>query len=71
MACLGLFMNSGCVTSAETILLEQQSSEEFMNQIKEEGRAVVVSISPQSIAALAAHFGLPPSEVSMNDLTSS
>jgi len=53
---------SGCVTSAETILLEQQSSEEFMNQIKEEGRAVVVSISPQSIAALAVHFGLPPSE---------
>lgn len=53
---------SGCVTSAETILLEHQSAEEFVSKLGQPGTSVVVSISPQSRAALAAFYGLPPAE---------
>ncbi|KAK9826721.1 hypothetical protein WJX81_001163 [Elliptochloris bilobata] len=51
---------SGCVTSAETVLLEHQSAGEFLARLASPGVAVVVSISPQSRAALAALHGLPP-----------
>ncbi|XP_068641731.1 protein NAR1 isoform X2 [Aristolochia californica] len=53
---------SGCITSAETVMLEKQSSDEFLSRIKSE-TAVVVSISPQSRASLAVYFGLSPSQV--------
>jgi hypothetical protein len=50
---------SGCVTSAETVLITQQSGEEFLSSIKSKGYAkVVVSVSPQSVASLAAHYEL-------------
>ncbi|KAM4698482.1 cytosolic iron-sulfur assembly component 3 [Rhinophrynus dorsalis] len=56
---------SGCVTSAESILITQQSHEELykiLNQNKAEapsqGKLVVVSVSPQSRASLAAKFNL-------------
>lgn len=48
---------SGCITSAETVMLEKQSLDEFLSNINQ-GKAVIVSISPQSRASLAAHFGL-------------
>ena len=49
---------SGCVTSAETILLEHQSAEEFVSKLAQPGTTVMVSVSPQSRAALAAFYGL-------------
>jgi iron only hydrogenase large subunit-like protein len=67
---------SGCVTSAETVLLQQQSADELLQRLaarrkwqQEQGvangqgsdsppPAIVVSISPQSRASLAALHGL-------------
>ena len=54
---------SGCVTSAETILVNQQSTEEFLSQLAAGPKLAVVTVSPQSRASLAAHFGIPQSEV--------
>ncbi|KAL3742297.1 hypothetical protein ACJRO7_017732 [Eucalyptus globulus] len=53
---------SGCITSAETVMLEKQSLDEFLSNI-DKGKAVMISISPQSRASLAAHFGLSPLQV--------
>ncbi|KAL2571407.1 hypothetical protein AAZX31_17G007000 [Glycine max] len=50
---------SGCVTSAETVMLEKQSLDEFLNNINS-GKAVIVSLSPQSRASIAFHFGISP-----------
>ena len=58
---------SGCVTSAETVLIESQSVDKFqelLSQAKDKNKEhsnirIVVSLSPQSVAALAAHFDLP------------
>ncbi|KAM4025216.1 cytosolic iron-sulfur assembly component 3 [Anomaloglossus baeobatrachus] len=56
---------SGCVTSAETVLITQQSHEELykileQNKVEDalQHRLVVVSISPQSRASLATKFNL-------------
>lgn len=39
---------SGCVTTAETMLIQAQSSVEFFSSLqKREGRTFVVSVSPQ------------------------
>ncbi|KAJ6657551.1 hypothetical protein lerEdw1_002265 [Lerista edwardsae] len=58
---------SGCITSAESVLIMQQSHEELYKVLsanKASGSApqklVVVSISPQSRASLAARFKLTP-----------
>lgn len=53
---------SGCVTSAETVMLEKQSLDEFLANVNR-GKAVIVSLSPQSRASLAVHFGISPLEV--------
>ncbi|XP_047694050.1 cytosolic iron-sulfur assembly component 3 [Prionailurus viverrinus] len=60
---------SGCVTSAETVLITQQSHEELRKVIDAnktaapgQQRLVVVSVSPQSRASLAAQFGLNPTD---------
>ncbi|KAL0908385.1 hypothetical protein M5K25_022876 [Dendrobium thyrsiflorum] len=53
---------SGCITSAETVMLEKQSLEEFISHINSE-EAVIVSVSPQSRASLAAYFDLSPAQV--------
>ncbi|KAK6932846.1 Iron hydrogenase, small subunit [Dillenia turbinata] len=50
---------SGCITSAETVMLEKQSLDEFLANINK-GKAVFVSLSPQSRASFAVHFGLSP-----------
>ncbi len=44
---------SGCVTSAETVLLQNQSVGEVAAKLIEPGAVVVVSVSPQSRASLA------------------
>lgn len=51
---------SGCVTSAETVLLSSASVDAFRAFIARppEQRFAVVGLGQQSVAALAAHFGL-------------
>ncbi|GBG31099.1 Cytosolic Fe-S cluster assembly factor NARFL [Hondaea fermentalgiana] len=50
---------SGCVTSAETVLIEQQSADEFERKVASgQFDAIVVTLSAQSRASLAAHFGV-------------
>uniref|UniRef100_A0A915I5Z8 Iron hydrogenase large subunit C-terminal domain-containing protein n=1 Tax=Romanomermis culicivorax TaxID=13658 RepID=A0A915I5Z8_ROMCU len=53
---------SGCVTSAETILIQQQSSQEFLNALNKKKEnsdlKIVLSVSPQSLASLAAKYCL-------------
>uniref|UniRef100_A0A8C5Q4X6 Nuclear prelamin A recognition factor-like protein n=1 Tax=Leptobrachium leishanense TaxID=445787 RepID=A0A8C5Q4X6_9ANUR len=60
---------SGCVTSAETVLISQQSHEELyrilhLNKTDDlsQHKLVVVSVSPQSRASLAAKFNLSVTE---------
>ncbi|XP_017277336.1 cytosolic Fe-S cluster assembly factor narfl [Kryptolebias marmoratus] len=59
---------SGCITSAESVLITQQSHEELLkvlrnNKVNErEKKVVVVSVSPQSRASLAARYNLSSSE---------
>ncbi|KAM4820060.1 cytosolic iron-sulfur assembly component 3 [Thomomys bottae] len=60
---------SGCVTSAETVLITQQSHEELRRVLRAnktavpgQQRLVVVSVSPQSTASLAVRLQLNPSD---------
>ncbi|PON34014.1 Iron hydrogenase, subset [Parasponia andersonii] len=62
MVFVSLTFNGGCVTSAETIMLEKQSLDEFLSNISK-GKFVIVSLSPQSRASLAVHFGISPLQV--------
>jgi iron only hydrogenase large subunit-like protein len=51
---------SGCVTSAEAVLISQQSFQEMLDVLKSnQFKKVVVTVSPQSRASIAAQFGLP------------
>ncbi|OAD75924.1 hypothetical protein PHYBLDRAFT_15794 [Phycomyces blakesleeanus NRRL 1555(-)] len=65
---------SGCVTSAESVLISMQSQEELYGIIKanqlaleqntpDKYRTIVVSLSPQSRASLAAHYNLSPLQI--------
>ena len=50
---------SGCVTSAETVLISQQSSAEFLRGLASPAiRLVLISISPAAGAAIAVHLGI-------------
>ncbi|XP_039907359.1 cytosolic Fe-S cluster assembly factor narfl [Simochromis diagramma] len=59
---------SGCITSAESVLITQQSHEELFKVLRRnkanetEQKIVVVSVSPQARASLAAHYNLSSSE---------
>ncbi|KAG2684480.1 hypothetical protein I3760_10G078800 [Carya illinoinensis] len=53
---------SGCVTSAETVMLEKQSLDEFLSNVSK-GKPIIISLSPQSRASLAVHFGISPLQV--------
>lgn len=50
---------SGCITSAETVLLQKQNYDEFLSALSK-SKDVVVSISPQSRASLAVHYDISP-----------
>ncbi|XP_078154847.1 ferredoxin hydrogenase [Carex rostrata] len=54
---------SGCVTSAETVMLEKQSLDEFLSHCRNSEEKVIVSVSPQSRASLASFFDLSPTQV--------
>lgn len=48
---------SGCITTAETILVSQHSVDSFLDLIKEsEKYEIVMALSPQSLASLTASF---------------
>ena len=49
---------AGCVTSAESVLIAAQSEKEFFSRLPQ-ARLSVVSMAPEAVASLAAHFGLP------------
>jgi iron only hydrogenase large subunit-like protein len=51
---------SGCVTSAETILITQQSTAEMRKALADRSKYTlrVASVSPQALASLAVHYGL-------------
>ncbi|CAH2078885.1 unnamed protein product [Thlaspi arvense] len=53
---------SGCITSAETVMLEKQSLEEFLSALSK-SKDVVMSISQQSRASLAVHYDISPLQV--------
>ncbi|KAM9345781.1 cytosolic Fe-S cluster assembly factor narfl [Symphorus nematophorus] len=59
---------SGCITSAESVLITQQSHEELFKVLHNnkasatEQKVVVVSVSPQSRASLAARYDLSSTE---------
>jgi iron only hydrogenase large subunit-like protein len=53
---------SGCVTSAEAVLLEHQSMGMLRAALADEARVVVVSVAPQARAAVAAALGLSPAQ---------
>ena len=52
---------SGCVTSAETVLLEHQSTGELMAALQSD-KTVIMSVSPQSRASLAVLHKQSPTE---------
>lgn len=54
---------SGCVTTAETILLEHQSVDELLSKLADPAVHVVMSISPQSRASLGLYHGLSTTQV--------
>eukprot|EP01090_Pellita_catalonica_P019792 TRINITY_DN6835_c0_g1_i1.p1 TRINITY_DN6835_c0_g1~~TRINITY_DN6835_c0_g1_i1.p1 ORF type:complete len:484 (+),score=57.56 TRINITY_DN6835_c0_g1_i1:49-1500(+) len=57
---------SGCITSAESVLVTAQSQEEFFSRLAEKQKYVfVVSISPQARTSLAAYFGLSQHDTHM------
>jgi iron only hydrogenase large subunit-like protein len=43
-------------------MLEKQSLDEFLSNI-DKGKAIIVSLSPQSRASLAVYFGISPLQV--------
>lgn len=50
---------SGCVTSAEAVLVQLQSVQEVVENLRDpRGRTFVALVSPQSVASLAAAFGI-------------
>jgi iron only hydrogenase large subunit-like protein len=56
---------SGCVTSAETVLLEQQSVDEFVattSRARADGLTIIASVSPQSVMSLGAAYGMSMEE---------
>lgn len=64
---------SGCITSAEGVLISQQSKEEFLNQLAinselkakepESAKTIIISLAPQVRASLAAYFSLSTESV--------
>ena len=62
---------SGCLTSAETVLLDSQSVDAFRKQCAEaaaSGRIVVASVAPAALASLATHWGLQTQRDALREL---
>lgn len=48
---------SGCITSAETVLVEAQSVARMQRLLAQGDMRLVVSLAPQAVASLAVHYG--------------
>ena len=57
------------MTSAETVLLQQHSVDEFLKLLEGGQSKVYVAVSPQSIASIAAHQGMDTSEQAFERLS--
>lgn len=53
---------SGCVTSAETVLIQEQSYSKLIAKLNAQDATVVVAISPQSYTSFAMRYGSSPSD---------
>lgn len=53
---------SGCVTTAETLLIQAQSVEEFLKNSVLESKLAICCVSPQSIMSIAYYFGMSESQ---------
>jgi iron only hydrogenase large subunit-like protein len=51
---------SGCITSAETVLIAQQSIELFYQKLQEKSQKIIISISEQTRASFASKYNLHP-----------
>jgi iron only hydrogenase large subunit-like protein len=52
---------SGCVTSAETVLIQQQSISEMFRALSDETYSIyAIMLSPQAISSVACHFSTTP-----------
>lgn len=55
---------SGCVTSAESLLVEQMSIDKFLKVVESQDEIdIMVIIAPQTVLNLARHYNLSPSLV--------
>lgn len=55
---------SGCITSAESVLITQQSKKEFFSILDTQPhRTLIVTISPQARASIAAYYNISAKEV--------
>lgn len=53
------FDQSGCITSAESVLITQQSKTEFFTILKNQpDRILIVTISPQVRASIATFYNI-------------
>jgi iron only hydrogenase large subunit-like protein len=53
---------SGCVTSAETVLIQEQSIDKLTSKLDASDSTMVVIISPQSYTDFAIRFNISPAE---------
>lgn len=76
-----IFIFSGCITTAESVLITQQSQEELFKiiqnnkQLMSEGKdkemkTIIVSISPQSRASIAARYKITIEQVKTHSSSS-
>lgn len=54
---------SGCITSAESVLIQEQSYSKLLSKLLLNDSLVVVAVSPQSLASLAAMTGMTSMEL--------
>ena len=48
-----LLIFSGCVTSAEEVLIQEQSYERLSDVLKDKDSHIIVTLSPQTVASIA------------------
>jgi iron only hydrogenase large subunit-like protein len=53
---------SGCVTTAETLLIQAQSVDEFLKNSVLDSKIAICCVSPQSIMSIAYYYGMSESE---------
>eukprot|EP01038_Epipyxis_sp_PR26KG_P012709 gene12709-17045_t len=54
---------SGCVTSAETMLIQEQSYEKLIEKLEQNDSVIVVAISPNSLVSIANFLNIEPTQL--------